>query len=84
MALARALFVEPDLLLLDEPTNHLDIEAITWLTDCLRAWTKTIAIVSHMRSFLNEVVTDVVHLQGKRLVSYKVSCFPLLFSRILF
>ena len=31
IALARALFAEPDLLLLDEPTNHLDLYAVLWL-----------------------------------------------------
>ena len=31
VALAAALFAEPDLLLLDEPTNYLDLEAALWL-----------------------------------------------------
>ncbi len=35
IALAAALFNEPDLLLLDEPTNHLDVHAITWLEEFL-------------------------------------------------
>ena len=34
VALARALFAQPDLLLLDEPTNHLDLHAVLWLEVC--------------------------------------------------
>lgn len=38
IALAQALFCEPDLLLLDEPTNHLDVVALTWLEEFLNNW----------------------------------------------
>ena len=49
VALATALFANPDLLLLDEPTNHLDLEATLWLETWLarfpgrRCWCRTIA-----------------------------------------
>eukprot|EP00244_Chara_vulgaris_P011619 TRINITY_DN5837_c0_g1_i1.p1 TRINITY_DN5837_c0_g1~~TRINITY_DN5837_c0_g1_i1.p1 ORF type:complete len:495 (+),score=103.87 TRINITY_DN5837_c0_g1_i1:148-1485(+) len=71
IALARALFIEPDLLLLDEPTNHLDLHAVLWLESYLLKWKKTLVVVSHARDFLNTVVTDVLHLQNMKLMNYK-------------
>ncbi|KAF7827644.1 ABC transporter F family member 3 [Senna tora] len=71
IALARALFIEPDLLLLDEPTNHLDLHAVLWLEAYLVKWPKTFIVVSHAREFLNTVVTDIIHLQGQKLTTYK-------------
>ncbi|EPS74591.1 hypothetical protein M569_00164, partial [Genlisea aurea] len=71
IALARALFIEPDLLLLDEPTNHLDLHAVLWLESYLMKWPKTLIVVSHAREFLNTVVTDIIHLQGKKLNTYR-------------
>ncbi|KAK1283349.1 ABC transporter F family member 3 [Acorus calamus] len=71
IALARALFIEPDILLLDEPTNHLDLHAVLWLESYLVKWPKTFIVVSHAREFLNTVVTDIIHLHGQKLITYK-------------
>lgn len=71
IALARALFIEPDMLLLDEPTNHLDLHAVLWLETYLLKWPKTFIVVSHAREFLNTVVTDILHLHGRKLHAYK-------------
>ncbi|XP_061374261.1 ABC transporter F family member 3 [Gastrolobium bilobum] len=71
IALARALFIEPDILLLDEPTNHLDLHAVLWLESYLVKWPKTFIVVSHAREFLNLVVTDIIHLQNQKLTTYK-------------
>ena len=71
VSLARALFMEPTLLLLDEPTNHLDLNAVIWLDNYLQDWKKTLLVVSHDRSFLDNVCTDIVHLDQMKLFYYK-------------
>lgn len=71
ISLARCLFLEPELLLLDEPTNHLDLNAVIWLDNYLMAWKKTLLIVSHDKSFLDNVCTDIIHLDQLQLWYYK-------------
>ncbi len=70
IALAQALFAEPDLLLLDEPSNHLDIEARLWLADYLRTYRHTLLLVSHDRELLNAVCNRIVHIDQGKLVAY--------------
>mmetsp|Transcript_5114 Transcript_5114/g.15072 ORF Transcript_5114/g.15072 Transcript_5114/m.15072 type:complete len:618 (-) Transcript_5114:35-1888(-) len=71
IALAQALFVQPDLLLLDEPTNHLDVPAVTWLEEFLKGLeTTTVVIVSHDRSFLCQCTQATIFLHRKRLWYY--------------
>jgi len=60
--LARLLLQKPDLLLLDEPTNHLDIESIMWLEQHLSESNQTLMVVSHDRTFLDNVTTRTIEI----------------------
>lgn len=71
VSLARALFMEPTLLLLDEPTNHLDLNAVIWLDNYLQQWKKTLLVVSHDQAFLDNVCTDIIHLDYQKLYYYR-------------
>ena len=70
VALAAALFAEPDLLLLDEPTNYLDLEGAMWLEARLRKYPNAAIIISHDRELLNNSVEAILHLQGGKLELY--------------
>ncbi|MCQ9154781.1 ABC-F family ATP-binding cassette domain-containing protein [Acidomonas methanolica] len=67
VALATALFLNPDLLLLDEPTNHLDLEATIWLETWLKSFPGAAIIVSHDRSLLDNTVHAIAHLDRGKL-----------------
>lgn len=62
LLLASALIQDPDLLLLDEPTNNLDTEGIAHLTEFLRAYKKTVVVISHEADFLNAFTHGVLYL----------------------
>ena len=70
VALAAALFVEPDLLLLDEPTNHLDLEAAAWLEAHLKRYPRALVVVSHDRTLLDAVPDGILHMAGGGLTFY--------------
>jgi len=72
LALARAMLFKADILLLDEPTNHLDVVNVAWLENYLTSLTHcTSIIVSHDSGFLNNVITDVLHLNRFKLRRYR-------------
>jgi ATP-binding cassette, subfamily F, member 3 len=62
LMLARILLVEPQFLIIDEPTNHLDIAAIEWLEGWLGSFTGGVLIVSHNRTFLDNIVNTILYL----------------------
>ena len=70
VALAAALFAQPELLLLDEPTNYLDLEGALWLEARLKKYPHTTLIISHDRELLNNSVEAILHLNAAKLELY--------------
>jgi ABC transport system ATP-binding/permease protein len=65
LLLAR-LFAKPaNVLVLDEPTNDLDIDTLELLEELLEDYTGTVFLVSHDRTFLDNVVTQVIVAEGE-------------------
>jgi polar amino acid transport system ATP-binding protein len=71
VAIARALAMKPELLLLDEVTSALDPELVTEVLDTIRLLARdgmTMLIVSHEMAFVREVASQVVFLDGGRVI----------------
>ena len=69
--LAKLLLKQPDFLLLDEPTNHLDIESIQWLENFLQNYPGAVVLVSHDRTFLDNITKRTIEITAGRIYDYK-------------
>ncbi len=69
--LAKILLRKPDLILLDEPTNHLDIESIQWLEDFLKNQAKAVMVISHDRTFVDNITNRTIEVTMGRIYDYK-------------
>ena len=65
LLLARLFTRSFNVLALDEPTNDLDIETLDLLEDLLLEFSGTLLVVSHDRTFLDNVVTSTLVMEGK-------------------
>lgn len=70
IALAKLLLSNPSILLLDEPTNHLDIESLIWVENYLKAYQGAIVMVSHDRSFLDNITDRTVEISLGNVTEY--------------
>lgn len=69
--LAKLLLEKPSCLMLDEPTNHLDLPSIEWVEDYLRNYEGAVVIVSHDRTFLDNVISKTVEVTQEQLITYE-------------
>merc|ERR1712048_872642 len=52
--------------------NHLDLDAVIWLDDYLsEKYPHSVIVISHDADFLDEICTDILHLDNKQLVHYR-------------
>ena len=71
--LAKMLLKNPDVLLLDDPTNHLDIDSIQWLEEFLISNGKAVVVISHDRTFVDNITTRTIEVTMGRIYDYKVN-----------
>lgn len=71
--LAKILLQKPDLILLDEPTNHIDIESVLWLEHFLVHKAKAVIVISHDRTFIDNITNRTIEVTMGRIYDYKAN-----------
>lgn len=71
--LAKILLQKPDLILLDEPTNHIDIESVYWLEDFLKNKAKAVIVISHDKTFIDNITTRTIEVTMGKIYDYKAN-----------
>jgi ATP-binding cassette subfamily F protein 3 len=69
--LAKILLTKPDLILLDEPTNHLDMDSIQWLEEFLINQAKAVMVISHDKTFVDNITNRTIEVTMGRIYDYK-------------
>ncbi len=71
--LTKILLQKPDLILLDEPTNHVDIASVIWLEDFLINKAKAVVVISHDKTFVDNVTNRTIEVTMGRIYDYKAN-----------
>jgi ATP-binding cassette subfamily F protein 3 len=70
LCLAGLLLAKKDVLLFDEPTNHLDFETVEALGLALKTYKGTVFFISHDRTFVNMLATDIIEVNNGAVKRY--------------
>ena len=68
LMLAKILSQPANLLVLDEPTNDLDVETLELLEEMLVDYAGTVILISHDRTFLNNIVSSTIVMEGEAVI----------------